>query len=150
MISLKQILIKGKRTFFILFVYPLQVLRSIVWLHMLHFIQGLPGVTQTMIHKDSQPLTSYVNIYPNITLIGKLSHREVVFGGKKKKPTKFRCIVFFLAHPLEKNATSIFFRCVEYVYGFREVNENWITRAASGVTWINGHVPRFQLKLLYA
>lgn len=52
---------------------------------MLHFIQGLPGVTQTMIHKDSQPLTSYVNIYPNITLIGKLSHREVVFGGKKKK-----------------------------------------------------------------
>lgn len=110
MISLKQILIKGKRTFFILFVYPLQVLRSIVWLHMLHFIQGLPGVTQTMIHKDSQPLTSYVNIYPNITLIGKLSHREVVFGGKKKKTTKFRCIVFFFSPSTWKKCNFYIFQ----------------------------------------
>lgn len=46
---------------------------------MLRFIQGLQSVTQTMIHEDSQPLVSWVNIYVNVIQTGKLSHKEVVF-----------------------------------------------------------------------
>jgi len=49
---------------------------------MLCFIQGLQSVTQTMIHADSQPLASWVNIYVNVIQIGKLSQREVVFVKK--------------------------------------------------------------------
>lgn len=98
-------------------------------MHMLHFIQGLQSVTQTMIHEDSQPLVSWVNIYVNVIQIGKLSHREVVFV--KKFPLSLDASFLW---PIQlKNLQLLFFRCVEYVYRSREVNENWITRAASGV-----------------
>lgn len=61
-----------------------------------------------MIHEDSQPLVSWVNICVNVIQIGKLSHREVVFV--KKMPP--RCVhLFFLAHSLEKLKTSIFQMC---------------------------------------
>lgn len=119
-----------------LFIYPLPLIRSILWVHMLCFIQGLQSVTQTMIHEDSQPLVSWVNIYVNVIQTGKLSHKEVVF--LKKTPRSFNASFFW---PIQlTNLQLLFFRCVECAYRSREVNENWITRAASGVTQVTGHV----------